>query len=140
MSWRVIRRAVEFLERAAEQSMRLSAYREAFSVAERALAVLASSEDTNPAMRARLLLTIGKAHLWLTDHATAAARFEECIALARTIHDQELESKALARLGRIGLEQGKFEQAENYLQDSLEIAQALSDIDVIAYTLAHLGY
>ena len=51
--------AVEFLERAAGQSMRLSAYREALSASERALAILAASEDTNPAMRARLLLTIG---------------------------------------------------------------------------------
>jgi tetratricopeptide (TPR) repeat protein len=133
-------RAVEFLERAADQSMRLSAYREALSAAERALAILASSEDTNPAMRARLLLIIGSAHLWLTDHATATVRFEECIALAQTIHDRVLESKALARLGRIGLEQGRFDQAEKHLQNSLAIAQQLNDIDVIAYTLAHLGY
>ena len=133
-------RAVEFLERAAEHSMRLSAYREALSLSERALAILASSEDTNPAMRARLLLTIGVAHLWLTDHATATARFEECIALARTIHDRGLESKALARLGRIGLEQGRFEQAERHLQEGLAIAQERNDIDMIAYTLAHLGY
>jgi tetratricopeptide (TPR) repeat protein len=133
-------RAVEFLERAAENSMRLSAYREALSLSERALGILASSEDTNPAMRARLLLTIGVAHLWLTDHATATARFEECIALARTIHDRGLESKALARLGRIGLEQGRFEQAERHLQEGLAIAQERNDIDMIAYTLAHLGY
>jgi tetratricopeptide (TPR) repeat protein len=91
-------------------------------------------------MRARLLLNIGVAHLWLTDHVTATARFEECIALARTIHDRGLESKALARLGRIGLEQGKFDQSEKNLQESLAIAQKLNDIDVIAYTLAHLGY
>lgn len=133
-------RAVEFLERAADQSLRLSTYPEALTVAERALAILASSEDTNPAMRARLLLMIGMAHLWLTDHATATARFEECIALARTIHDRGLESKALARLGRIGLEQGRFEQAEKHLQEGLAIAQGLKDIDIIAYTLAHLGY
>ncbi|HEX9386522.1 MAG TPA: adenylate/guanylate cyclase domain-containing protein [Anaerolineales bacterium] len=132
--------AVEFLERAAEQSMRLSTYRDALSASERALAILASSEYTNPAMRARLLLTIGMAQLWLTDHATATARFEECIALARTISDRGLESKALARLGRIGLEQGRFDQAEINLQNSLLIAQELNDIDVIAYTLAHLGY
>jgi predicted ATPase/class 3 adenylate cyclase len=132
--------AVEFLERAADQSMRLSAYGEALSAAERALTILASSEDKNPAMRARLLLTIGSAHLWLTDHATAMARFEECIALARTIHDRGLESKALARLGRIGLEQAKFESSKKHLQESLAIAQQLNDIDGIAYSLAHLGY
>jgi predicted ATPase len=132
--------AVEFLERAADQSVRLSAYRDALSASERALAILASSEDSNPAMRARLLLTIGVSNLWLTDHATATARFEECIALARTIHDRRLESMALSRLGRIGLEQGKFDQAEEHLQHSLHIAQELNDIDVIAYTLAHLGY
>ena len=74
-------------------------------------------------MRARLLLTIGAANLWLTDHAMAMARFEECIALARTIRDRGLESKALARLGRIGLEQGKFEQSEQHLKESLAIAQ-----------------
>jgi tetratricopeptide (TPR) repeat protein len=132
--------AVEFLERAADQSMRLSVYREALSAAERALSILVSSEDKNPAMRARLLLTIGSAHLWLTDHATATARFEECIALARTIQDRGLESKALARLGRIGLEQAKFEQSKKHLQESLAIAQQLNDIDGIAYSLAHLGY
>ena len=133
-------RAVEFLERAADQSMRLSAYREALSASERALAILAASEDTNPAVRARLLLTIGSAHLSLTDHAIAAARFEGCIALARTTHDRRLESKALARLGRIGLEQSKFDQSERNLRDSLAIAHELNDMDVIAYTLAHLGY
>jgi len=132
--------AVEFLERAAEQSMRLSAYSEALSASERALGILAASEDKNPAMRARLLLNIGSAHLWLTDHATAAARFEECIALARSIRDRSLESKALARLGRIGLEQSRFDQSEKHLQDSLTIAQELNDIDGIAYCLAHLGY
>ena len=133
-------RAVEFLERAADQSMRLSAYREALSAAERALAILASSEGSNPAVRARLLLTIGSAHLSLTDHATASARFESCIALAQTIHDRGLESKALARLGRIGLEQSKFDQAERHLRESLAIAQVLNDMEVMAYTLAHLGY
>jgi tetratricopeptide (TPR) repeat protein len=133
-------RAVEFLERAAEKSMHLSAYRDALSASERALAILASSDDADLAMRARLLLTIGVAHLWLTDHATATARFEECIALARTIQDHGLESKALARLGRIGLEQGRYEQAEKHLQESLAIAHNLNDTDVIAYTLAHLGY
>jgi predicted ATPase/class 3 adenylate cyclase len=132
--------AVEFLERAADQSMRLSAYREALSASERALAILASSDDTNPAMRARLLLTIGSAHLWLTDHATATVRFEECIALARTIHDRGLESKALARLGRIGLEQAKFAQSKLHLQQGLTIAQELNDIEGLAYCLAHLGY
>jgi len=132
--------AVEFLERAADKSMRLSAYHEALSASERALAILAASEDKSLAIRARLLLTIGAAHLWLTDHSTATARFEECIALARAIPDRELVSRALARLGRIGLEQGKFSQAEENLQNSLRIAQELNDMEVIAYTLAQLGY
>ena len=132
--------AVEFLERAADHSMRLSAYREALSASERALGIIASSENKNPAMRARLLLTIGSAHLWLTDHATAMARFEECLALARIINDRRLESKALARLGRIGMEQAKYEQSKRHLQKSLVIAQQLSDLDEIAYCLAHLGY
>jgi predicted ATPase/class 3 adenylate cyclase len=132
--------AVEFLARAADHSMRLSAYREALSTAERALAILASSDITNPAMRARLLLTIGMAHLWLTEHALATARLEECLALARRLQDRVLESKVLARLGRIGLEQGKFDQAAKYLKNSLGIAQELNDMEGIAYTLAHLGY
>ncbi len=133
-------RAVEFLERAADQSMRLSAYREALSASERALTILATFENADPAVRARLLLTIGSAHLSLTEHGTATARFEECIALARTIFDRGLESKALARVGRIGLEQSKFDQAERHLRESLAIAHELNDMDVIAYTLAHLGY
>ena len=132
--------AVEFLERAANKSMRLSAYREALSASEHALAILASSEDINASTRARLLLIIGSAHLWLTEHNIATARFKECIALAHGIRDRGLESKALARLGRIGLEQGKFDQAEKNLKNSLAIAQELNDIDVIAYTLSQLGY
>jgi predicted ATPase len=132
--------AVEFLERTAELSMRLSAYREALSATERALAILASSDDRDLAKRARLLLTIGEAHLWLTEHATATARLEECIALAHTIHNRSLESRALARLGRIGLEQSRFDQAEKHLENSLTIAQELKDVEGMAYTLAHLGY
>ena len=122
-------RAVEFLERAADQSMRLSAYREALAASERALAILASSNDSDPVVRARLLLTIGSAHLALTDHATAIARFEGCIALAHTIHDRGLEAKALARLGRIGLEQSKFDQSERHLRESLAIAHQLGLLD-----------
>ena len=133
--------AVEFLERAAEQSMRLSAHREALSASEHALAILAASGDnTNLARRARLLRTIGVAHLWLTDHATASIRLEECIALARSIADRELESRALVRLARIELGQGKFDQAEQNLQSSLALARELNDSETIAYTLAHLGY
>jgi predicted ATPase/class 3 adenylate cyclase len=133
-------RAVEFLELAADQSMRLSAFREALSASERALGILASSQDKKPAMRARLLLNIGTANLWLTDHVTATARFEECMALARMIEDRGLESKALARLGRISLEQGKFEPAVGYLQDSLKIARGLNDFEMLAYALANLAY
>lgn len=132
--------AVEFLERAAEQSLRLSAFNEALSASERALAIIASSEDKNPALRARLLLNIGAAQLWLTDYTTARARFEECIALAHSIGDRTLESKALARLGRIGLEQGRFDESKDHLQKSLSIARQLSDLEVLAYSLAHLGY
>jgi len=132
--------AVEFLERAADQSMRLSAFREALSASEHALGILASSENKNPDTRARLLLTIGTAHLWLTDHATATARFEECIALARSIGDRNLEAKALSRLGRIGMEQSRFDEAAAHLHDSLAIAHELNEIEVIAFVLAHLGY
>ena len=132
--------AVQYLARTAERSMSLSAYREALSSAERALAILSSSDHTNSTVRARLLLTIGLAHLWLTEHAMATARFEECIALARSLHDQGLEAKALAHLGRIGLEQGKHEQAEKHLKNSFDIVQELNDTEMMAYTLTHLGY
>jgi tetratricopeptide (TPR) repeat protein len=91
-------------------------------------------------MRAQLLLTIGMAHLWLTEHALATASLEECIALARTLHDRGLEAKALAHLGRIGLEQGKFVQAEKYLKNSFDIVHELKDAEMMAYTLTHLGY
>ena len=44
------------------------------------------------------------------------------------------------RLWCIGLEQGKFDQATDYLQNSLRIARDLNDYDMLAYSLAHLVY
>ncbi len=132
--------AVDFLERAADQSLRLSAFREALSASERALGILANSEDQNPAMRARMLFNIGASHLWLTDYPTAKARFEESLALAHAARERALEAKALSRLGRIGLEQNDFEQSETYFQNALTIARELNDLDLAAYALASLGY
>lgn len=133
-------RAVDFLERAADQSLRLSAYHEALSASERALAIIAASEDKNPAMRALMLFHIGASCLWLTDYPTAKARFEECIALAHSAGDHALKAKALARLGRIGLEQNNVDVSQTCFQQSLAIARELNDLDLTAYALASLGY
>ncbi|MFN8411671.1 MAG: adenylate/guanylate cyclase domain-containing protein [Anaerolineales bacterium] len=132
--------AIDFLERAGLQSMRLSAYRESLTAFERAMGIIASSENNDPSIRARLLLHIGRAHLWLTDHAVAQARFEECLALASLAHDRGLELRALAQLGRIQLELGNFSEVYPYAEKSLEIANDLHDEEMVAYNLAHLGY
>jgi predicted ATPase/class 3 adenylate cyclase len=132
--------AVDFLERAGLQSMRLSAYRESLVAFERAMGIIASSENNDPSTRARILLHIGRAHLWLTDHANAAARFEECLALAALANDRRIEVRALAQLGRIQLEMGAFSQVHQYAEGSLEIATEIGDEEMIAYNLAHLAY
>jgi predicted ATPase/class 3 adenylate cyclase len=132
--------AVDFLERAGLQSMRLSAYRESLTAFERAMGIIASSENKDPSTRARILLHIGRAHLWLTDHVTATARFEECLALATLSNDRSIELRALAQLGRIQLEQGVFNKVYQYAERSLEIAAEIGDEEMVAYNLAHLGY
>jgi predicted ATPase/class 3 adenylate cyclase len=132
--------AVDFLDRAAELSMQLSAYREALSASERGLAILATSENKNAALRTRMLFHIGAAHLWLTDYKTARARFEECLALMQTAQDPALEAKVLARLGRIDLEQNSYESSRAFYQRSLEIARQVNDLELAAYVLASLGY
>ncbi len=132
--------AVDFLERAGLQSMRLSAYRESLTAFERAMGIIASSAINDPSTRARLLLHIGRAHLWLTDHATATARFEECLALANLANNRNVELRALAQLGRIQLELGVFNQVHPYAERSLEIAAEIGDEEMVAYNLAHLGY
>jgi predicted ATPase/class 3 adenylate cyclase len=132
--------AVDFLERAGLQSMRLSAYRESLIAFERAMGIIASSENNDPSRRARILLHIGRAHLWLTDHASATARFEECLALATLANDRGIELRALAQLGRIQLELGIFNQVHQYAERSLRIAREIEDEEMVAYNLAHLGY
>ncbi len=132
--------AVDFLERAGLQSMRLSAYREALTAFEHAMSIVASSENNNQSTRARILLHIGRAHLWLTDHASAIARFEECLALASLAKDRTIELRALAQLGRVQLELGVFGEVYKFAERSLAIASEIGDEEMVAYNLAHLGY
>lgn len=132
--------AVEFLERAGLQLVRLSAYRESLSAFERAMSIIASTENNDTVTRARILLHIGRSHLWLTDHTAAAVRFEECLALASLIKDRNIEMRALAQLGRINLELGAFSEVYKFSEKSLQLANELNDEEMLAYNLAHLGY
>jgi len=136
--------AVSYLNRAGAQALQISAFREAQSFFERALALVTSPEGAAwpEAQRWHLRLTrqLGEAYWRLGDFTTAQRHFEDSVAVAQVTSDLQGLAEAHARLGRLAYDQGALAEAQRHVEASLSAAKSVDDRATIAYVLNTSGY
>lgn len=124
-------KAASYLIEAGLKSIYVSAYREAGTFFERALALDPSVETT-----ARLYL--GDADMRLGEFSTAQKNLEAALQLARQQNDSLVQAKVLATLSDMMIRQGNYAQAQVWLDEV--IALAPDDPKTRAMVLFNLGY
>ncbi|MBP7690824.1 MAG: AAA family ATPase [Anaerolineales bacterium] len=143
-------RAFEYLERAGEQALAVSASREALGFFEQALdllnfgAPLAAFRRQSPVEQqrqaARLAACSGQALLGLSDFAGARGRLEAALTLARALDLPRVAARALSLLGRLAIDQGQYAEAREHCEASARLAQAAGDEAMLVNVLFDLAY
>ncbi len=133
--------AVTYLSRAAESALNISAYREAISLVERALALLAEDpEALTDALEARLKEQVAQAYYGLSNFAVAQQLFQESLELYMRAEESRGIINVLYRLGwLVGAILRHFDEGEQYFKDSLGIAQEAGDKRGISWALNGMG-
>ena len=85
------------------------------------------------------LLHLGQIGIYLADDEQALARLEQCLAIARSIKNQEVEGECELMLGEIGYEAGDLEQACLRFKRSLTVCREAGDKRGEANALRWLG-
>jgi predicted ATPase len=132
-----LEKAVDCLRRSGEELLRVSAYRDAITAFERALALLPRDDEAG---RAVLLVRLGRAHYELDDYAATIAHCEEALALAREFDDVETEVAALNELGDVHYQQGGIDAAKRNYEEGLALAREHCDQAGTARSLSNLGH
>lgn len=135
-------KALLYLNRAAEQALAISAFREAVSLLERALALLNAADDIADAKlhEAHILLQLGQAQRGLSAYAQAKAYYEKSLVLFVECAHNEGIVKALYELGwLLGYILRQYDEGEQYIQESLAIARSIGDKRGIAWALNGMG-
>jgi len=90
-------------------------------------------------LRARTLLAGGRLAQWQTDLEAAAVLLEECLALARPLHDRPLIAEALVYLGAVRRRQGSLASSVLLLEQSLALYGDADDPWGVALALTTLA-
>jgi predicted ATPase len=129
-------KAADYLRRAGEEAMQVSAFRDAIRASEHALTLL----PTDSPNRVLLFLQIGKALLSLSDYTTADQYLKKALRLADQLDDQISRAKAFGHLGVIAREQGHLDEARAQLEESLALSRQVNDTASTAHALHNLGW
>ena len=144
-------KAVKFLQRLGEESLKVSAFSDARRAFEQALALLppvgsvqvqevsAALPDAGLAERAMLLVNLGNLYNRVGDYLLAVQHLEQGLELARQANDPQVEIAALNRLAQVASERGTFDKAQLYLDEVLVLAREQEDLSCVASTLSMLG-
>jgi tetratricopeptide (TPR) repeat protein len=90
-------------------------------------------------MRARALMGTGTLALTQGDYAHARARYEESLALSRSLGDQRGVSRALHNLGVVARATGDLARAKAFYEEGLALKRDLGDRPGMAMALGNLG-
>jgi tetratricopeptide (TPR) repeat protein len=144
-------KAVNFLQRLGEESLRVCAFRDAVRAFEQALALLpvvdlvetqeASTTLPNNDLAIRVMLLIDLGHLYnrVGDHLLGIQHLEQGLNMARQLNDHQSEIKALNRLAQVASERGTYDIAQRYLDEVLVLAREQDDMACVASTLSMLS-
>ncbi len=133
--------AVKYLCLAATSALAASAYQDAISLLERALALLPECDlDTARQQEASLKWQLGQAYRGLSAYQKARQLYEDSLALYTDAGDQPGVVKALVELGwLVGYIMRNHDAGEAYFHRALAIARETDDKWGIAWALNGLG-
>lgn len=135
-------KAIDYLEKAGQRALSISALNEARLFFVQALDLLAEAPgDAHEAQHQRMILTrlMGDAVRQLGDFATARSVLNQSLNLARALDDHHGIIDALGLLGLVAIDTGAYGAAQHYLNESLALARADGDPPRIARALSNLG-
>jgi tetratricopeptide (TPR) repeat protein len=133
-------RAIFYLVRAAENSARVYALREAIAFYDRAVEIAkAYPEDINHETLLEIYEERGDMRALAYEFEGAEADFGIVLAASRTAADRVREQSLLVRLGFLYRTADRLDEAVEYLKDGLEVARQSGDLRAVADTLYHLG-
>jgi tetratricopeptide (TPR) repeat protein len=122
---------------AGDRALNLSAFGEAIDYFTRALQCL--DAVLNPYERAGLLCRLAESYDGLSDYTHALPLFRQSVELARTSENDAIMRDALAGLGSITLNQGRYTEATQQLEECLALFRAGGDQRGEARILNRLG-
>jgi transcriptional regulator with GAF, ATPase, and Fis domain/tetratricopeptide (TPR) repeat protein len=124
----------------AKVHLRRGEYDAALAAAEDGLAAAASSpEGVDDPVRVELLTSAGMVASYRGDRATARARYEEALGVARRAAARRDEANVLTYLAIDHQRAGELPQARDLYAQSLEIARELGDVGSMATFALNLG-
>jgi tetratricopeptide (TPR) repeat protein len=101
--------------------------------------LLANSGSTAPSIRARGLYFAGRLAFENADYQHATQRFEEALAVWRSLGDGRNATKTLNALGTIMAAQARFDEARAAFEEVMAVSQATDDHVSQASALVNLG-
>jgi non-specific serine/threonine protein kinase len=102
-------------------------------------AVLARSDDADPALRARALAQAGEFQRINGDMDQAREYLEQALAMQREVQDGAALGRTLYMLGRLELAAGRRERAGEVTAESVALARSAGDKQLMGERLAQLG-
>jgi class 3 adenylate cyclase/tetratricopeptide (TPR) repeat protein len=134
-------KALTYLNRAGEQALNISAYRDAISRLERALVMVQEIKPPDKSVQeAEIKLLLGQAYRGLSAYPKAKELYEESLILFHEAKNNPGIVKALYDLGwLLGLILRRHDEGQQYFQESLLIAREIEDKRGISWALNGLG-
>jgi tetratricopeptide (TPR) repeat protein len=129
-------KAADYLVRAGEELSKVSAFRDAVAVFERALRVL--PEERQEILSA-LLTDLGDACRVLGDHEAARRHLKQAVVLSKRTKSTRTEVSALNALARTAMIQGEYAEAKPYLAEALKLASRQGHQEGAAQVLLNLA-
>jgi tetratricopeptide (TPR) repeat protein len=130
--------AAGYLERAAEQALRASAFRPALDILFRAVNLLGMDFDGRPMLTAALQVKLAETCWHLGEFTAAEVWAESARTEARRQDEPGVEAEALYWLSQTAVSLGDYERAQAYLSESLPLARAARP-ETLARVLYGLG-
>jgi len=85
------------------------------------------------------LIRLGEAHKYRDEHETAESLFREALAMTSAADADPLHDFALQHLGKCLLEQGRYDEALQHLEQALELRRAKGNQQLIESTEAAIA-
>ncbi len=102
-------------------------------------AVLKMTQETPPAVRARLLMAASRLTLWEVSCQRSRELAQEALALYEAVEDVVGRAQAIFQIGDTWHMQGEYTKASGYLEESLHLLHQQKDWRGYAFTLSRLG-